>query len=124
MRNSSVGFGAALVLVAAAFGCGGSSGNSYTCNFAAAAGLCWEWTAPQSLTSAQQSQLQTACTTSPIGGAFSTGGNCPNAGRVGICTITFPQVPGTTYKLSLYSPIYDAQTGPATCTGQGTWTPG
>jgi len=125
MRNSSVGFGAALVLVATAFGCGGSSGNSYTCNFAAAAGLCWEWTAPQSLTSAQQSQLQTACTTNNPPGTFSTGANCPSASRVGTCSVNISQVPGESYKIKFYSPTWTAATGQQACPSSlGSWTPG
>jgi len=122
MHKRLIGFSAAMLAVAA-FGCG-SSNNRYICNYPAAIGICTEWDSPSALTSTQVSSLQAQCSTSQIGGTFSTGGNCPSASRVGVCTITFPQVPGTTYKLSLYSPNYDAQTGPATCTGQGTWTPG
>ena len=129
MRDRSVGFVAALVLAVAAFSCGGSSsgggGNTYTCNFATSAGICWEWTAPSSLTSAQQSQLQTACTGGNPPGTFATGASCPSTNRVGTCAYNNTQVAGVSYKIRFYSPNWNTTTGAQACPASvGTWTPG
>ncbi len=125
MRNRLIGF-VVVVLAIAAVGCGGSSsGNTYTCSFAASYGACWEWSAPQALPSAQVTQLQTACTSGGAAGSFSTGSTCPSASRVGTCALTNTQVSGVTYKYVFYSPIYTAASGQQICASlTGTWTAG
>ena len=116
---------AGAMLTLAWFGCGGSS-NSWTCNFASSVGFCYEWKSSVSLTSSEVSQLQQQCTGSGLAGAtFSTGSTCPSTNRVGSCQSTNLQVPGASYKLVLYSPNYNAQSGQAFCNANGgTWTPG
>jgi hypothetical protein len=121
MRNPLISL-VVVVLAVAAFSCGGSSGNTYTCNFASSAGVCWEWTSQQALTSQQVTTIQNACTTGA--GTYSTGGSCPSASRVGTCTLTNSQVSGTTFKWELYSPTYTATTGQQICGFVGTWTAG
>jgi hypothetical protein len=124
MRNRLIGF-IVVVLAVAAVGCGGSSGNTYTCNFAASYGACYEWDAPQALPSAQVTQLQTACTSGAAAGTFSTGSTCPSASRVGTCALTNSQVSGVTYKYVFYGPTYTAASGQQACASlTGTWTAG
>lgn len=123
MRNRLIAF-VAVVFVATGFGCGGS-GNTYTCSFAASAGVCWEWQTPQALTSQQVTQLQSACTAGGAGATFSTGGTCPSASRIGSCALTNSQVSGTSYKYVFYAPTYTVTSGQQFCTGlSGTWTAG
>ena len=128
MRIGSIGF-VALLLAVGALGCGdsnsGSNANTYTCSFAASSGVCYQWTAPQTLTSAQVSQLQTACTTGNPPGTFASGANCPSASRVGTCTLANTQVSGVTYKWVLYSPTFTAANGQTLCAAaNGTWVAG
>jgi hypothetical protein len=125
MRNRLIGFGFVMVVLAvAATGCGGSSGNIYSCNFAASAGLCYDYSSAQPLPSAQVTQLQTACTTGGAG-TFSTSSTCPSASRVGSCALTNTQMSGVTVKYVFYSPAYTAATGQQFCTSlTGTWTAG
>ncbi len=122
MRNRLIGF-VVVVLAVAAVGCGGSSGNTYSCNFAASAGLCYDYSAPTPLPSAQVTQLQTSCT--GAAGTFSTGSTCPSASRVGSCALTNSQMSGVTFKYAFYSPAYTAASGQQFCTTlTGTWTAG
>jgi len=124
MRNRLFGVGAGLVLALAAFSCGGS-GNTYTCNFAANSGLCWEWSTSQSLSSSEQSQLQTACTSNNPPGTFSNGASCPSTNRVGTCSINAGQVNSVSYKIKFYSPTWTAASGQQACPASlGTWTAG
>jgi hypothetical protein len=121
------------VLAVAAFGCGGGSdsaglGNgsngmkTYTCNFASH-GFCYEFAAPSSITSAQESQLQNACT-SGGGSGFSSGTTCPSAGRVGTCAYANSSVAGVPWKWMFYAPN-TAASGQSTCASSGgTWTAG
>src|SRR5262249_30581668 len=97
VRNRSFGLGPAVVLAAIVFGCGSdNSKNTFTCNYAASAGVCADFTSSQSLSSAQQSQIQTACTTTNPPGTFSSGATCPTANRVGTCTVNNSGVQGVT----------------------------
>jgi hypothetical protein len=122
MRNRLIGF-VVVVLAVAATGCGGSSGNTYSCNFAASAGLCYDYSSPQPLPAAQVTQLQSACTTG--GATFSTSSTCPSASRVGSCALTNSQMAGVTLKYAFYSPTYTAASGQQFCTTlTGTWTAG
>src|SRR5258708_2660725 len=122
MRNRLIGF-VVVVLAVAAVGCGGSSGNLYSCNFAASSGLCYDWSSPQALPSAQLTQIQTSCTAAA--GTFSTGSTCPSASRVGSCALTNTQMSGVTIKYAFYSPAYTAASGQQFCTTlTGTWTAG
>lgn len=125
MRNRSIGFGFVVVVLAlTAAGCGGSNANTYTCNFAASSGLCYEYSASQALTSAQVTQLQSSCTTGGAG-TFATGSTCPSASRVGSCALTNAQASGVTVKYAFYSPTYTAASGQQFCTTlTGTWTAG
>ena len=125
MHKQFISVTAAMVAIAA-FGCGGSSsdGNTYVCNYPSTVGICYQWTSPAALTSAQISQLQSLCSMTQLGGTFSTGATCPSANRVGTCAIS-TQLQGVTYKWSFYSPTYTAQTGQTFCTNSsGIWTPG
>ena len=125
MRKRSMSVAGAM-LTLAAIGCGGST-NSWTCNFASSVGGCYEWSASGvSLTSAQVSELQQQCTASGLAGAtVSTGSTCPSTNRVGTCQFTQVQVPGVSYKIVLYTPNYNAQSGLAFCNAAGgTWTQG
>src|SRR5262249_26780972 len=125
MRNRWVGFGAGLVVALAAFSCGGSSGNTYTCNFAANSGICWEWTTSQSLSSSQQSQLQTACTSNNPPGTYATGANCPSPTRVGTCPVNNTKENSVTYKIKFSPPPWTAAWGKQPCPASiGTWTAG
>ena len=122
MRNRLIGF-VVVVLTVAAVGCGGSSGNLYTCNFGASAGYCQEWNALSALPSAQVTQFQNSCTVA--GGTYSTGSTCPSASRVGSCALTNSQMSGVTFKYAFYSPAYTAASGQQFCTTlTGTWTAG
>jgi hypothetical protein len=126
MRNRLIGFGFVVVVLAvAAVGCGGSS-NTYSCNFAASIGLCYDYSSPQALTAAQVTQLQNACTAGAAAGAFSTTSSCPSAGRVGSCALPNTQMTGVTIKYAFYSPNYTAASGQQFCTTNltGTWTAG
>jgi hypothetical protein len=124
MRNPLISL-VVVVLAVAAFSCGGSSPNGYTCNYSASVGICAEWSASQSLTSQQVTTLQNYCTAGGgLSGTFSTGMTCPSASRVGICTMNNTQVNGVTFKLAFYGPTYTAATGQLYCGFVGTWTAG
>jgi hypothetical protein len=126
MRNRSIALGFVVVgLALAAASCGGSSGNAYSCNLSASVGLCYDWSSPQALTSAQVTQLQNACTSGVAAGTFSTSSTCPSASRVGSCALTNSQMAGVTLKYAFYSPTYTAASGQQFCTTlTGTWTAG
>ena len=124
MRNPLISL-VVVVLAVAAFGCGGSNGNGYTCSYAASVGICAELSTSQALTSQQVTTIQNYCTAGGgLSGTFSTGMTCPSASRVGICTMNNTQVNGVTFKLAFYSPTYTATTGQQTCAVVGTWTAG
>ncbi len=125
MRNRLIGLGFAVVVFAlAAVSCGGSNSNIYSCNFAASAGLCYEYSSPVALTSTQVTQLQSSCTTGGAG-TFSTSASCPSASRVGSCALSNAQMAGVSIKYVFYSPAYTAVTGQQFCTTlTGTWTAG
>ncbi|HMK73349.1 MAG TPA: hypothetical protein VK454_08410 [Myxococcaceae bacterium] len=124
MRKSLIGLAAAVLAVAAS-GCSSSSSNTYTCDFSAAVGFCYEWSTASSLSSSEISQLQAACTGGGAGGTFSTGTTCSSTNRVGQCTFSNFGVSGVSYIWVLYSPTYTATTGQTFCTQSGgSWTAG
>jgi hypothetical protein len=125
MRRALIGL-VALLVAAAASGCSSSSNNTYTCDFSAAVGFCYEWSTANSLSSSEISQLQAACTGSGSGGGtFSTGTTCSATNRVGTCTFSNFGVSGVSYIWVLYSPSYTATSGQTFCTQSGgTWTAG
>ena len=129
MTGRIVGLGLALFTIVAA-GCGGSdnglgSGAVYSCNFTAGS-LCFEWTSPASLTSAQLTAVQASCTSGGAGGVFANGSACPTASRLGTCALANNTgVPGLIYRYRFYSPLYTATSAQMLCTNlMGTWTAG
>lgn len=121
MTGRIIGMGLAVCTIASA-GCGGVN-HTYSCSQAAAA-VCVEWTSVVPLTGAQLTQLQQGC--GAEGGVFGNGSACPTANRVGVCALpNSTGIPGLTYKVQYYSPLYNASTGQMICAGQnGSWTPG
>jgi hypothetical protein len=120
---------AAWVLALTAFGCGdtggtntrgGLSANSYVCIFPATEGVCFEWTATQSLTPDEVGQLQAGCRLHHVG-SFVAGGSCPLAGNIGMCTLTTSQVSGTILRYKFYNPPWNPVTAQSACSALGTW---
>jgi hypothetical protein len=120
MRRGMVGL-AAVVMAVVAAGC--SSNSTYTCNFTASVGICYQWSTSESLTSAEVDALQQACTGSGLGGAtFTNGGSCPSTNRVGTCSFSASNV---SYSWAYYTPTFNATDAQTACAGAGgTWSAG
>jgi hypothetical protein len=123
-RILGLGFALCTILSVGCSGGGTGSGATFSCNLPADS-FCYDWTSVANLTSAQVTQLQTACTNA--GGTFGNGSACPSANRVGTCSVTNSTgVAGLNYDYRFYSPTYTAATGQQFCTSLpgGVWTAG